>query len=76
MPGPQPYANTLFRFTPPFTPHRREESWPLRGASGTPPPTNLPQTFWLLAGEGFIPPVSLTPAFLKSFSCKIPFSAL
>ena len=21
MPGPQPYANTLFRFTPLFTPH-------------------------------------------------------
>ena len=53
MPGPQPYANTLFRFTPLFT-----------------------QTFWLLAGEGFIPPVSLTPAFLKKSSCKIPFSAL
>ena len=35
MPGPQPYANTLFRFTPLFT-----------------------------------------PAFLKNFSCKIPFSAL
>jgi len=36
----------------------------------------LPQTFWLLAGEGFILPVSLTPAFLKNFSCKISFSAL
>ena len=69
MPGPQPYANTLFRLTPLFTPHRS-------GASGTPPPTNLPQTFWLLAGEGFILPVSLTPAFLKNFSCKISFSAL
>ena len=59
MPGPQPYANALFRFTPLFTPHRREG-----------------QTFWLLAGEGFIPPVSLTPASLQKFSCKILFSAL
>ena len=67
MPGPQPYANTLFRFTPLFTPPR---------GVGAAAPTNLPQTFWLLAGEGFILPVSLTPAFLKNFSCKISFSAL
>ena len=67
MPGPQPYANTLFRLTPLFTPPR---------GVGDAAPTNLPQTFWLLAVEGFILPVSLTPAFLKNFSCKIPFSAL
>ena len=67
MPGPQPYANTLFRLTPLFTPPR---------GVGDAAPTNLPQTFRLLAGEGFIPPVSLTPAFLKNFSCKISFSAL
>ena len=89
MPGPQPYANTLFRLTPLFTPPRGvgdaaptnlpQTFWLLAGADcirETGLSTNLPQTFWLLAGEGFILPVSLTPAFLKNFSCKIPFSAL